>query len=67
MNPVRFGIVLTYDCNLRCQGCNRYLDVMRVPNSDIGLDDIQEGYNRVVAAIFLMVVVLVLLVLIWLK
>ena len=50
MNPVRFGIVLTYDCNLRCQGCNRYLDVMRVPNSDIGLDDIQEGYNRVMAA-----------------
>lgn len=47
---VRFGIVLTYDCNLRCQGCNRFLDVMRVPDSDIGLDDLQEGYNRVVVA-----------------
>ena len=50
MGAIRFGIVLTYDCNLRCQGCNRYLDVMRVPDSDIGLDDLQEGYNRVEAA-----------------
>lgn len=46
----RFGIVLTYDCNLRCQGCNRYLDTMRVPNSEITEDGLREGYGRVRAA-----------------
>ncbi len=46
----RFGIVLTYDCNLRCQGCNRFLDVMRVPNSDIDEETLREGHERVKAA-----------------
>ena len=50
MGAIRFGIVLTYDCNLRCQGCNRYLDVMRMPNSDIMPEVLEEGYNRTKAA-----------------
>ena len=47
---MRFGIALTYRCNLRCSECNRYLDRIGVPCSDVTLEGLQEGYDRVVAA-----------------
>lgn len=44
---IRFGIVLTYNCNKSCPGCNRYLDFVEWPDSDIRLEGLEEGYRRV--------------------
>ncbi len=49
-NLIRFGICLTYKCNLSCPGCNRYLDVAKWQDSDITLEDLEEGHKRVVKA-----------------
>jgi len=47
---VRFGIALTYRCNDKCPGCNRYLDIQKWPDSDVTLSGLEEGYRRVVAS-----------------
>lgn len=47
---MRFGLVLTYRCNLRCRECNRFLDRVSPTDSDATLEGLREGYDRVVAA-----------------
>jgi hypothetical protein len=49
-NSIRFGIALTYRCGLRCQWCNRFLNVLPWPNSDIRAEDLHSGWEKVKAA-----------------
>lgn len=43
---IRFGICLTYRCESECAYCNRYLDHLKCPDSDIQLDDLEIGWQR---------------------
>lgn len=49
-DTVRFGIAFTYNCDMSCPGCNRYLDKAKWSDSDITLEGIEEGCNRVADA-----------------
>ena len=46
-NPERFSITLTYRCNARCSGCNRFLDLWEWDDSDVTLEELEKGYERV--------------------
>jgi len=48
---IRFGIALTYNCNMACPGCNRFLDVSPWKDSNITLEGLQEGYERAIACV----------------
>jgi len=48
--PVRFGIVPTYRCNLKCEMCNRGIDKFPWQPSDLTADDVREAGEMVVAA-----------------
>ena len=48
---IRFGIALTYNCNMACSGCNRFLDVSPWKDSNITLEGLQEGYERAIACV----------------
>lgn len=47
---IRFGIVPTYACNLKCNMCNRWLDKFNWPDSDLTTSDVEEAGEMVVAA-----------------
>jgi len=38
---IRFGIVPTYRCNAACKWCNRFLDVLPWPDSDLSVEDLE--------------------------
>jgi hypothetical protein len=44
---VRYGIALTYRCNASCEWCNRYLDHVPWPDSDMKLENLKIGRERV--------------------
>ena len=48
--PVRFGIVPTYRCNLKCEMCNRGIDKFPWQPSDLTAADVKEAGEMVVAA-----------------
>lgn len=45
--PIRFAVVPTYRCNADCEQCNRMLGVMPWPDSDLSLDDLKLGWERI--------------------
>lgn len=40
---IRFGVVPTYRCNLRCDMCNRRIDKFPWQESDLAVEDVQEA------------------------
>jgi len=38
---VRFGVAPTYRCNQECRWCNRFLDLLPWPDSDMRLEDVR--------------------------
>ena len=48
--PVRFGVVPTYRCNMRCDMCNRGIDKFPWQPSDLTAADVKEAGEMVIAA-----------------
>ncbi len=44
---MRFQIVFTYRCNLACEHCDRYMDVLPWEDSDITMEDLRLGATMV--------------------
>jgi len=44
---MRFQIVFTYSCNMACQYCDRYVDSLPWPNTDITKEDLRLGLEVV--------------------
>lgn len=40
---MRFGIVPTYRCNMACKDCNRHLDRIKWPDSDMSVENLKLG------------------------
>jgi len=45
---LRYAIVLTYECNAKCSGCNRFLDCAPWLDTELSIEDLQEGYKRAI-------------------
>ena len=40
-----FGIVPTYRCNMACKDCNRFLDILKWPDSDMSVRNLKKAAN----------------------
>ncbi len=50
MKKMRFQIVFTYDCNLACKYCDRFLDVLPWKDTEMTMAELELGYRMMVKA-----------------